>query len=136
MPEMTKGSMDKGFTIIEVLGAVVILGIVIVAFMGLSGNWALHESKSAIEREAVEIAEEYLRNVQKDPGSCAESNWEKIDDRYIVQCRKDLLNDLVNDGVSQYSTAIGGPKHVSLQTVFLEGNDLKVATVTVSWGNG
>lgn len=136
MPETTKISMDKGFTFIEVLGAVVILGIVLIAYLSLSGNWVLFENKSAYERKAVQIAEKHLRDIKVDHNRCVTDSWPKTEEGgYSVQCQQVQMNSLTGGGGSQYPVEIDGPEHVSLQTVFWEGGTMYVATVTVSWGN-
>jgi len=135
MPEATKCGMDKGFTLIEVLGAVVLLGIVFVAFMSLSGNWVLFEYQSSAEKKAVQVAEKELRAVQSNPALCGGAGSPKTVNGFTVRCHHDLLS-VAAGGSYQYPAEMTGPMQTSLQSIIRIDNELRLVTVTVSWRDG
>jgi len=136
MPETTRSRTDSGFTLMEVLGAAVLLGIVIVAFMSLSGNWVLFEHNSSVERKAVEIAEKALREAQGNPASCGGSGWPKTEAGFTVNCHQVALSEFEKSTPYQYPAELTGTRQKSLQAIVRVNGELKVMTVTVSWGNG
>jgi len=126
---------EKGATLIEVIGATAILGIVVAAFLYLSQHLALMDRVTSAEAQALLVAEEklnfaraYVQEHQAAPPAEPDAGGFSV----VYQ-----LSPLCASSVT-YDTDSFGPKHLSLQSVvLLEGSggtfQPMLLTATVSW---
>ena len=125
---------ERGMTLIEVLAAVVILGIVVVAFMDISGYSLVANKKSDQFEEAMRLAESRL-NIAKelvytDPTNLL-SKTETVEEYTVIyQVSQDLQQPEIT-----YQTAAFESEHVSMQSVVVYENKASLLTVTVTWGD-
>lgn len=125
---------ERGLTLIEVLAAVVILGIVVVAFMDISGYSLAANKKSDRYEEAMRLAESRL-NIAKDlvysdPETILNSPKQEGEFTIIYQVSQDLQQPAVS-----YTSDDFESEHVSMQTVVNYANKASILTVTVTWGD-
>jgi|GEM_PF-363242 hypothetical protein len=135
MADSRKRERERGASMIEVMGASAILGIVIVAFLYLSQHMALADRKSSLETRALRVAEEklnfaraYVQEYQVLPPNEPDAEGFSV----VYQ-----LSGLRDDPIG-YATDSFGPRHLSLQSIVLTGGaggspQPMVLTATVSW---
>ncbi len=133
---------DKGLTLIEVLGALLILSIVIITFVGVSQFTNLSFSRNDDRTEAIRLAEKTL-SVKKNaiataaivPNSGTQGAVTTIIDNYSVTIYDTALTNSI------YALPAGKTSHVSVQTIVILkstvspfADEPRLITVTVSWG--
>jgi prepilin-type N-terminal cleavage/methylation domain-containing protein len=129
---------ERGLTLIEVLAAIVILGIVVVAFLDIS-NFSLAAGKNSDEfEEAMRLAENRLsiarELVYTKPGEILDKpveQMEKVDEFTVIY----QLTNLSNPTPLVYKTDGFQSEHVSLQSIITNSNQANLLTVTVTWGD-
>lgn len=120
---------ERGITLIEVMAASVILGILVVSFLSFSGYSILAGKKSDRSTEAQRIAEKQLniarQSISEDPTKLPAKPTVPGYDVTIQ------ATDLVNT-INYVSTSFLA-NHISLQAIVFMNSTPKVLTVTVSW---
>jgi Tfp pilus assembly protein PilV len=133
---------EKGLSLAEVLGATVILGIVIIAFLNISGHMSLSFIRSDHNTEALRLAEETLTNklnaiatANRIPDVGTQGVATTTIDGYEVTIYETELTN------TTYDLPPGATQHVSVQAiVILKSTNpppplvSRLITVTVSWG--
>ncbi|CAG7648251.1 prepilin-type N-terminal cleavage/methylation domain-containing protein [Paenibacillus allorhizosphaerae] len=119
---------EKGLSLIEVMAAMVILGILVISFMNISGYSILSNGKSSQLVDARLVAEDQLNKARLfiRANNALPSNPAVTGYKVIYQ-----LSDMTNAG--NYSTSAFLAHHISLQAVVLIQSVPKILTVTVSW---
>lgn len=129
---------QRGASLVEVLGASVILGIVVTAFLALSQHMALADRTADLETRALRLAEEKLSYAsdQLRNNNGLPANQQEADGFSVVYQIAALGSG--TDPVA-YNDQSFGPKHLSLQTIVTVSENGKptpaLLTVTVSWGD-
>ena len=129
---------QRGASLIEVLGASAILGIVIAALLYVTQYIALAERTTGLETDALRLAEEklsyasaYIRSNGALPPNEADAGG------FSVVYQIAWVGD-EGDPV-EYDSHLFGDRHLSLQTLVLGTyggqQQLALLTVTVSWGD-
>lgn len=129
---------QRGASLVEVMGASAILGIVVAAFLALSQYLALSERATDTETEALRLAEQRLARASAHVRDYGAPPADEPDaDGFSVAYRMTLLGE--GDDPVEYEAQSFGPKHLSLQTVVpVASGGLPLPallTVTVSWGD-
>jgi len=125
---------ERGASMIEVIGATAILGIVVAAFLFLTQHMVTSDAKTSGETRALRIAEEKLnfaRAYLEEHGRLPRDESDPAG--YSVVYRLASLS-----GPVVYDTASFGARHLSLQSVVLVRGtggtpQPMVLTATVSW---
>ncbi len=139
---------ERGLTLIEVLAAMAILSIIVIAFVNISGYMTLAFSKGDSETEAIRLAEKILteeRNRIDSLSTRPSVDYEKtipVVNGYVVTINETAL---VNNPSYSQPLPTGLTNHVSVQGVVLLKNpnsvpvpnidDPRLLTVTLSWGD-
>ncbi|GAA0450492.1 type II secretion system protein [Alkalibacillus silvisoli] len=69
---------NQGFTLIEILGAITILSIVLISFIGFFSQSIILSSKVEDELTAINIAESVLSEIKDDPSEVESYNGRRI----------------------------------------------------------
>jgi len=125
---------ERGASMIEVIGATAILGIVVAAFLYLTQHMVVSDAKTSGETRALRVAEEKLhfaRAYLEERGNLPPN--ESDPGGYSVVYQLASLN-----GPVAYHTASFGERHLSLQSVVLVQGaggppQPMLLTATVSW---
>ncbi|HZG56046.1 type IV pilus modification PilV family protein [Paenibacillus sp.] len=122
---------ERGFTLLEALASMVILGFVVVGVMNLSGYTMNANARATSMEEAQQIAEEKLSIVREHirANDALPAPLVYPIDEYTVTIQAD--DDLEN---VTYDASSFAPRHTSLQAHALIGGMPRLVTVTVSWG--
>lgn len=120
---------EKGLTLVEVLAATVILGILILAFLNISGYSSLSHLKSDQIIDAQRIAEEELSKARFYLKANNALPANPVIPGYTIILQ---LTDFASP--SNYNSSSFLEEHYSLQAVVLVSSVPKILTVTVSWG--
>jgi MSHA pilin protein MshD len=136
---MSSIKLQRGFTLVELIVAIVIIGICSVSFMALLASQASRSGEAMIRDQATHIASAYLDEVlQKpfnDPGVVTGRNGY----HYIAD-----YNGLVDNGArDQFDNAIAGLSQFNVTVTVVASypgagppNQSWLATVTVQHANG
>lgn len=119
---------EKGTTLVEVLAATIVLGIVVTAFLNLSHYTLFANQKSSAAVEARHIAEEQL-NVAR--ALIAANPAASLTNPTVPGFT--VLLQLSNYGTAPPETPGLPPNRFSMQAVVMHGHAPKMLTVTVAW---
>ncbi|HEY0827405.1 MAG TPA: prepilin-type N-terminal cleavage/methylation domain-containing protein [Bacilli bacterium] len=132
---------DKGLTLIEVLGGLIILSIVIVVFMNISGYTSQSFGKTDKKEAAVRLAENTLaekRNAIAKAESLPDSGSQGVATTVIGGYSVTIYDTILTN--TAYALPAGTTVHVSVQAIVLLkkttspfDKEPRLITVTVSW---
>jgi prepilin-type N-terminal cleavage/methylation domain-containing protein len=125
---------SKGLTLIEVLAAVAILGIVIAAFVSISNYSMLANQQNDREIEAIQIAENVVNDVRDfiaRTGRFPDAEPVSSDPKYHIYIQHSQLRNM-NSGDYDRSK-FENKEHVSIQTIVYLNMEPRLLTVTVYW---
>lgn len=129
-------SNSKGLTLLEIMAATVILGLVVLTFVSISQYKLLADHSTDLRVEAMRIAQNHLhaaRAALMDTNKSLPPDQQVTGDKnqpYKVHCH---VVELDPTGMS-YSPIPNGSRQISLQSVIMHNSKPSVLTVTVSWG--
>lgn len=128
-------SNSKGLTLLEIMAATVILGLVVLTFVSVSQYKLLSDRTTDNQGEALSLAQNQLDTARSALMNTSQSVPEdqRIDlggnRSYNVHYRLTVLG---TSGVT-FDPAAQGSRQVSLQSMILHGSKPSLLTVTVSW---
>lgn len=133
---------EKGMTLLEVLAAMVLIGLAVTLFVSLSGTAALSTQTEDRRSEAMEIAENEL-NLWKGRLKAGEALPTELPHIYPVNAYPGyqvrllaprILNASTNPAALYDGQLAGLPsRHVSMQTMLYRSGQPHLVTIIVSW---
>ncbi len=135
---------EKGMTLVEVLAALVLIGLAVTLFVSLSGTAALSSRTEDRRSEAMEIAENEL-NLWKGRLKAGEAlptvlpyiYPENAYPGYQVRLLAPrILNASTNPAALYDGQLAGLSQHVSMQTIVYRSGQPHLVTIIVSWEAG
>lgn len=125
---------ERGTTLIQVLGAVVILTMIILSFVGISQYTTASNRDTDKRDEALFIAEEIVNNLRagNTAGYAMDGSTAAVPSQPGFKHRIET-NSLADDPINV--ATIQGRFQVTLQAVITLSEGLKLYSVTVLWGS-
>jgi prepilin-type N-terminal cleavage/methylation domain-containing protein len=135
---------EKGVTLVEVLAALVLIGLAVTLFVSLSGTAALSSQTEDRRSAAMEIAENEL-NLWKGRLKAGEALPTVLPyiypdtayPGYSVRLLAPKILNASSDLSTLYDGQLAGlSRHVSMQTIVYRGGQPHLVTIVVSWEAG
>lgn len=124
---------QKGITLIELLAAMIILGVVVMSFVSISNYSSLADHRSGMQTEAMRLAEgklNTLRNEITPSDPIGSMNNTTVENGYTIKIEDYPLNSVTHPASNRI---------VTVNAIVLMHNgtnsEARLLTVTASWGD-